>query len=389
MSNKIYFMNDGEFDVRAMLTMGLSAKKENSIGYFGTGFKYAIAIILRLGGGIKISTTSGVYEFTARNETVRDKQFDIVYMNGTPAGFTTHLGANWEPWMAYRELRCNATDEDGAFGREMRTDFDTIIEVDCAEVYAAHTNQHMYFLSTQPLAIGNTIEFHPPGAPYVYYKGIAVRDAEEMAKFSYNLTHNSVSLTEDRTLKYPGMDFNSHVCNAMKRLTDKTLLHRILRAGSHWEGNLALGYASDCTTEFLEVCNELLRSELGLCEAGLKLLEQRKDQNGEWPEFTPSPVQQKMLTKAKSFLSHLDIDVDRYPVKTVTGLGSGIMGRAKNNTIYITELAFNMGTKQVASTLLEEWVHNRYGCDDFDRQMQSWLFDKILTLGENIVGEPV
>jgi len=43
----------------------------------------------------------------------------------------------------------------------------------------------------------------------------------------------------------------------------------------------------------------------------------------------------------------------------------------------------------VASTLLEEWVHNYHRCADFDRNMQSWLFDKILSIGEEINGEPL
>lgn len=96
-----------------------------------------------------------------------------------------------------------------------------------------------------------------------------------------------------------------------------------------------------------------------------------------------------MLERAKRFLFKIDIDIDRYPVRTVTGLGDDVMGRALDGVIYLSEIPFNMGTKQVASTLLEEWVHNKHGCKDFDRQMQSWLFDKILSLAELINGEPV
>lgn len=55
--SKLYFLNNGEFDVSAMLTFGVSAKEsDNPIGQFGTGFKYAIAIILRLGGSISVAT---------------------------------------------------------------------------------------------------------------------------------------------------------------------------------------------------------------------------------------------------------------------------------------------------------------------------------------------
>ena len=46
----IIFTNQGEIDIRAVTTFGVSVKNDNSaIGMFGTGLKYAIAIILRHG----------------------------------------------------------------------------------------------------------------------------------------------------------------------------------------------------------------------------------------------------------------------------------------------------------------------------------------------------
>jgi len=42
----IIFHNQGELDIRAVTTFGLSVKKnDNPIGYFGTGLKYAIAAL--------------------------------------------------------------------------------------------------------------------------------------------------------------------------------------------------------------------------------------------------------------------------------------------------------------------------------------------------------
>ena len=112
--SKLYFCNSGEFNPTAMLTFGVSAKeKENSIGKFGTGFKYAVAVILREGGSIKVKSFDKEYIFTTKKETIRGKEFDVVYMNDQNAGFTTHFGTNWEPWMAFRELYCNMLDEEG------------------------------------------------------------------------------------------------------------------------------------------------------------------------------------------------------------------------------------------------------------------------------------
>ena len=96
-----------------------------------------------------------------------------------------------------------------------------------------------------------------------------------------------------------------------------------------------------------------------------------------------------MLDKAISFLCKIDISASQYPIKIVDSMGEGIMGRAIEGTIYLSLLPFNMGTKQVASTLMEEWVHTRLGVKDFDYGMQNWLFDKILSMGEELSGAPL
>lgn len=379
----MYFMNNGDFDVRAMLTMGLSAKAEDSIGFFGTGFKYAVSIILRLGGSIKVSTLSGEYEFTVRNEEVRGKEFGIVYVNDREAGFTTHLGANWEPWMAYRELYCNAKDEGGEVSFD-KGDFDTIIEVRCAEVEKAHHESGMYFLRGSPLSTYYAAEIHEK-RPFIYYKGIAVKEAGDLM-YSYNILC-PITLTEDRTARSE-YEIRYAIQQAVQNCTDEAMLRRVLRSGEHTEARMSFDECWGVSDAFLRVSSELLATDAGLCEGARKILEKR-NVGGNWPEFEPNNVQQKMLDKAKAFLEGIEIDVDRFPLKLVRGLGDGVMGRAFEGTIYLSEVPFHMGTKQVASTLLEEWVHLKYGVKDFDRQMQSWLFDKILSLGETINGEPV
>jgi len=46
----IVFGNDGGLDLQAAMTFGVSAKETNNpFGQFGTGLKYAVAILLRTG----------------------------------------------------------------------------------------------------------------------------------------------------------------------------------------------------------------------------------------------------------------------------------------------------------------------------------------------------
>ena len=112
--SKVYFSNNEELDPISITTFGINAKNNDSaIGYFGTGLKYAIAIILREGCKIAINSCGNSYKFSLKEQTIRGKSFSVICMNGNPLGFTTELGKNWELWMAYRELHCNTLDEGG------------------------------------------------------------------------------------------------------------------------------------------------------------------------------------------------------------------------------------------------------------------------------------
>ena len=114
--NTVYFDTPGLLDMRAVTTFGLSVKEnENPIGYFGTGLKYAIAILLRNGADLTISNSSGdVYSFSVNKDTFRNVEFNALAMHSSMRDvelpFTTELGKNWKMWMAFREMYCNTQD---------------------------------------------------------------------------------------------------------------------------------------------------------------------------------------------------------------------------------------------------------------------------------------
>src|SRR5690606_26741321 len=135
---------------------------DSPIGYFGTGFKYAIAVILRNGGRIDLYRGTRHFTFEAGSKTIRGKDFDVIWLfdDGGPGedaqcrqlGFTTELGKNWEPWMAYRELHCNALDEGGRTTQLtgdpesfIGENYTTII-VNWDKFDEVYTNRHQYFL---------------------------------------------------------------------------------------------------------------------------------------------------------------------------------------------------------------------------------------------------
>lgn len=384
----IFFQNNGHFDIRAMVTMGLSVKSENAIGFFGTGFKYAVAVILRGGGNITIETTDGVYQFTKRLEEFRGSHQEFVYLNDQPAGFTTHMGVQWEPWMAYRELYSNCLDEGGLISTQYATGYDTTIRVEWPEFDDLHEMRGKYFLTSTPLVVGDEAEIHPKnpaGGNAVYYKTVAVAEPDRSFKYTYNILRD-LTLTEERLVRYD---------SSYTELIVKTLLHAsedIIRdafsRGEHKEAELHIPTWMTIPEKTVEIFTDMARKGHA-CESVIYVLEHVKNKNGNWEEFELNSVEQKMFDKAVSFLAKIDIPVKEYPIRTVVSLGSGVMGRAHKGYIYVSKLAFNMGTKQVASTLLEEWVHLHTGAEDFDREMQNWLFDRILSMGEIIQNEPI
>lgn len=96
----ISFQNPGLIEPEAFTTFGVSAKEnDNPIGFFGTGLKYAIAIILRLGGKVEIWRGKNYYGFFPVTKEFRGNPVTYVGMshNGEAIiqlGYTTDVGKN-------------------------------------------------------------------------------------------------------------------------------------------------------------------------------------------------------------------------------------------------------------------------------------------------------
>lgn len=64
--------------------------------------------------------------------------------------------------------------------------------------------------------------------------------------------------------------------------------------------------------------------------------------------------------------------------------------QSPNGRILLSKDCFDKGTKFLASTLLEEFVHCHYDLADESRDLQTWLFDRIITMGEEyVIHEPL
>jgi hypothetical protein len=130
--------NQGILDLNSLLLMGASTKQDqpDAIGKYGTGWKYALATLLRNGIDIEIYSGGDRIAIDTRPVTMRDNHFDMVTINGKDSHFTTNMGPDWKVWMAIREIFCNAIDEGGY----------TVDELDYEPGDAIHCEQHTVVL---------------------------------------------------------------------------------------------------------------------------------------------------------------------------------------------------------------------------------------------------
>ena len=284
-------------------------------------------------------------------------------------------------------MYCNCIDENGEVGFEQK-DFDTVIKVDCDLIHKAFCEKQLYFLEGSPKWSNDNVNVYEKPSSSFFYRGINVKQIGNVAQFTYNVLSN-VDLTEDRTAKY-----DHHFLYPIQRFVqlhaDENFCRKFLTADANsFEGKMPLEPTWGCSDAFYNTVQNLIHSDIGVRESARNVVKKRDQTAGVWPEFYLTDVQVQMLNKSKSFLRKIGINVSMFEIKCVQGLGDGVMGRAFEGSIYLSELPFNMGTKQLAGTLLEEWVHIKHSCEDFDRRMQNWLFDKVISLGEEINGEPI
>lgn len=251
MSKVIVFDTPGLMPIEAFTMVGLNAKPKstNPIGFFGTGLKYAIAVLLRLEQKVTIFIGRTEYVFETRREEFREKEFQFVYMRKREGvlsrwrtvklPFTLEYGKTWEMWQAYRELHTNTLDENGEILDYHSTEVPllirtghTLIIVEGEEFRQAYYDRFKTFL---PEGLGernstDTIQVLNKPSRHMYYRGMRVFDFPEKVEslFTYNFL-GRIDLTEDRTAKYPFM-LEMQIAEMYSRSEDKELIKAMYTA---------------------------------------------------------------------------------------------------------------------------------------------------------------
>lgn len=390
-----HFRNPGIIAIEAVTTLGVSVKEgENAIGRFGTGLKYTIAGVARLGGTITVHAGPNIYSFAGEEREVRGKSFQFITMreNGLPPvrlGFTSDLGKHWEPWMYARELWSNMRDERGTwdFGDTFCGDAETVIVVDCEPIETALREIHKFILpdTSVPLTKTDRVgEIHGGANPTFFYQGIRVAVSDRPTLFTYNFT-GRMDLTEDRV----ALDWTvrQRALSTIRSCRNPAIIRQALTAKKGtFEAGLDWHYSAEDHPDLKAVLKDLWEKTPAKLTESAAFEAARIFKGAERNEFTLTKVQQSKWTKALEFCKALGFTADP-EVKFVHLEDEKLYGFVEDGKIFLTRMAFDNGTAFLAQTYIEEYIHAVEGISDYGRAFQDYLLRKLVALGEELMGE--
>jgi hypothetical protein len=374
---QVVFHSNTDIDPRSWSVVGMNAKPDNGspIGYFGSGLKYSLAILLRSGHEVEIFSNGKHYVFGLVKTDFRGKEFEQVTCNGEPLPYTTEYGKNWEIEGAYRELVSNTMDEGGIHFAGEPMDEGTSIVVrgeEFAKMLARH--EELFIGDREPIAKGSVVSILE-GNGTIFYRGVKVGTLPH-AGFSYEI-HESIRLTEDRTVSNI-YDIHYKVMNYIcTKLKDKALIRRILMLPKgKWEHADERDYDWQWSPEFSEVVKEIWETN---------------------PAILPKKVQNQIRTKlpdvefksietedhlmaiehAKEFLAKAGYPVTG-EILVVQNEDTNTVAFVHNGQIHLTERSFEKGLFDLVTTLFEEQMHI-IGYSDCTRTFQQFLIDQLIT----------
>jgi hypothetical protein len=305
MTRSVVFKTKGKLDLRSIMTFGLNAKPNTGhpIGFFGTGLKYALAVLTREKIPVTIFIDGRRWTISTELSMFRDKEVHEIFLERhrtilTPSfrklPFTTELGKTWKLWQAFRELHSNTLDEGGmtfvaerrgshwVVNDEVQTNDPgfTCICVESEAFVQEYQDRDKTFLPDGLVQRNGTeaVQIFDRPSQHVYYRGIRVLDLDEKERsaLTYNIL-SPIELTEDRTAKSK-WDVQWTIQAAVAALEDKERIEKVIFAPkSSFEGSMNF-YAAPSKT-FLDVTSKAVETRAkDVTHHALEVVKQYKPQ---------------------------------------------------------------------------------------------------------------
>lgn len=422
MSKWIKIVNDGEIDTNAFLLIGASTKRDDQskIGFFGSGLKYSLAVLLR--NQINFRVFSGVKEIkvTTRKKSFRDQTFNQIFINGRGTSLTSEMGIDWKAWFPIREVYCNALDESGAgisLVDEVVPEFDktTFFIERCSVIDEILVNWNDYFSEKRTDVILKSQDMNVycgTDKKYIIYRrGVQCHEEDRASLFHYDI--KNIDINESRTLKH-SIDAYWKVAELLAKCATKEMIRAIYDNKDDYnaESNMRWSEASFFNENWIDVIegrrlvnksyagNMLKEIAKGDClilpGALIRALKNRfknrivvageSSSHGDFCILERDDRQNSMINSIAEFFNRVDIDIKKHPIDVALFTNRDIHGMAMAGRILVSVYAFSRGMRHVAETLLEEHVHIETDYKDETREMQTYLFEKLLSAYEDKSG---
>lgn len=401
----ICFYNNGQFDRRSISIMGLSAKddEEAAIGFFGTGIKYGIASLVRMGIDVSVYVTddNGItqYSFYAHTAKFKKKAQEFITCTVTINGeldhefelpYTTHLGAKWKLWQVYREFYTNAIDEGGGVayvGEEPETNIRICVQ-DTPEMREVHEARDMYFLKAETIATSTRIravEKVERSDNVVYYRTMYTgTKLRKPALFTYDYV-SKIDLTEDRTLANTWY-LDSHIMDLwIAGMSYDQLVTYLPKASRSevYESSLSGSYTTP-SAAFTKACAYLTDNKRPMPMWARELYVKSLPFEKQFKLHTMTRLQTAQLKKAITILEYHGCVFDTKKLHVCGSLPDDLLGYYKDGCIYISKHVFDKGFNMLLGTLYEEHLHCEHDVCDMSREMQNMMIDRIAVLMQHV-----
>ncbi len=392
------FYTPGTLQRECFTILGLNAKpnSDNPIGYFGTGLKYAIAVILRNNGTIVIETPDYTAHFVSKTGMFRGVPYQkIVCQINDDAPFdlplTLEYGKNWEPWMAYRELYTNTLDEGGSIAEPPEGPH-TTITVELAAFNDVVANFTDYFVTDKWVASqaahsreqtgSHVIEtfIHPTARGAIFYKGIKVHqndtnNTDRLSRYCIAI-NKSIDLTEDRTISYISEFSPLGATRLALKSNDEQFVRELIT--NHTWGRVCPFYANSVqpSAAYAKVVKELYFEGVELDTSIIQHAREHNILDKSIKRYELKPEVLTQLREAGQLVSGTGYNINNYEI---FGIGEKTKGNiralAEDGVILIDEnWVMQQVPEEIAAILLEEMVHIKTGYRDCTRELQTYLF---------------